>query len=211
MRHHPHPSTAAKGAFTLIELLVVIAIIAILAGMLLPSLGKAKGAAQRIACVNQVRQLGLASTLYAGDNTGELPERNSGPRWPERLLPYFRSVKLLTCPSDLGKDPSTGQWGNRPATSAGDTNLIADSAPRTYIINGWNDYFAQEMGEAFNMNSIVGKTIKDTAIQQPSETIVFGEKLYPVGHFFMDFLEGRVGSDVEVVNHSVHGEASKGA
>ncbi|HAB16663.1 MAG TPA: type II secretion system protein [Verrucomicrobiota bacterium] len=204
MRADSHVTTVNRRAFTLIELLVVIAIIAILAGMLLPSLGRAKAAATRIACVNQVRQLGLATTLYAGENSGEFPERNTGPRWPERLLPTYRSVKILVCPSDIGTD-SSGRTGNRPATGVNDTNQVADSAPRSYIINGWNDFFAQEMGGDFNLNSILGKTIKDTTIHEPSETIVFGEKLYNIGHYYMDFLEGKLGNDVEVLNHSVHG------
>ena len=194
---------ARPSAFTLIELLVVIAIIAVLAGMLLPALGRAKESGKRIGCLNNLRQLGLSLTLYADNHRGLLPPRTDPGRWPTQLRDSYRDLRILKCSSDIPQ----------PATGETDTNRYpADAAPRSYIINGWNDYFSAVMGSAFNLGAIANKSIPEAAIKQPSDTIVFGEKKGEPGHghFYMDFLEGR-GNDVEEIERGRHSNLQKGS
>jgi prepilin-type N-terminal cleavage/methylation domain-containing protein len=132
-----------RDAFTLTELLIVIAIIAILAALLLPALAKAKAKAQRTACLNNQKQIGLSFTMWAGEHNDKYPSTvdvsEGGSKALYETWQHFITMtnelvtpKILHCPSDPAKqsasDFSSSATGLRTLKNAAISYVVGTGA-----------------------------------------------------------------------------------
>jgi prepilin-type N-terminal cleavage/methylation domain-containing protein/prepilin-type processing-associated H-X9-DG protein len=160
--HRPAPSASVR-AFTLIELLVVIAIIAILAALLLPTLGRAKDSAKSILCLNQMRQISLATRLYAEENNDEFP-RSQHSAFANRQLPWERAIA-----PQLGVTGGATAWTN---LLLGLYHCPKDPQP-AHLSYGFNYFF--EVGAEDDYPGKPQTWRKLASIPKPTSTINYAE------------------------------------
>ncbi len=178
-------------AFTLIELLTVISLIAVLATLIFAATQTTFRQSSQTASLSNMRQVGIAFLLYAGENNFALPGRNSGTdvsKWPRLLAGYLKDVRVYAAPGD------PENYIKRSVDP-----LDNDTNNTSFIMNGYNDLGTMENP---------GVEVRINRFAATSNILLLGTPKAGSRHFYMDFLEPPHGNNRDVLNLTAYGDGS---
>ncbi|MBK9137510.1 MAG: type II secretion system protein [Verrucomicrobia bacterium] len=166
----------SRRGFTLIELLVVIAIIAILAGLLLPTLARGQIKAKSLSSLNNLRQLGIAMQLYRDDHSGRFPGHSlpavagqARIRWADLIYPYLQTPRAYLSPL---LTPAERPLMNKPFAHTTDHGVEREGVTVYYGGYGYN---YQYLGNTRQPEGVPPYHATDSSVVVPAQTLVLAD------------------------------------